>query len=440
MNTKWNDFTKEIKGKRLIGYGAGSNAALMLMNEKFQPYIHQVDYFVDRDCNKDGKKIKSSLNEIDIYPISKLDELDKESIVIVTISDYIKVGKMLDEKGIKWFAWTIVSTAFNFKKLEELEGNTTPKIFLLNTPDYINLGDQAIAVAEDIYIKENFGDYYEFGTHSCHSEALEDLKRYVSEKDIIFFQGGGNLGSLWRVCEEIFRDVLQKFPNNKIIVFPQSVYYGESLEEQEYFFKSQKIYNEHKNLLICVRDQRSYDFVTTSYTCECILLPDMVLTLCNKIEQRREGVGILLRDDKEKLRHGISEQTIKKVVDKMNQEVIMLTHHPVEVLVNREDRIKRLLNQYASCKLVITDRLHGMIFSAITNTPCIAFDNIYHKVSGVYKAWLSECSHISFVSECSEDVLLELIQDKLDAKYKEYDAQIYKEKFKELTKLVKELL
>ena len=33
--------------------------------------------------------------------------------------------------------------------------------------------------------------------------------------------------------------------------------------------------------------------------------------------------------------------------------------------------------------LVITDRLHAVIFCIITNTPCIAFDNATHKVSGV---------------------------------------------------------
>ena len=199
MNTKWNDFVRRLEGKKIVGYGAGTNAALMLMNEKFQPYISQLTFFVDMDLSKEGEKIKGPLAEYDIYSISKLDELNEESIVIVTISDYIKVGKMLDEKGITWFAWTIVSTDFDFTKLGETLEDAKPKIFLLNTPDYINLGDQAIAVAEDIYIKENFGDYYEFGTHYCHVEALENLKKYVSVNDIIFFQGGGNIGSLWRV-------------------------------------------------------------------------------------------------------------------------------------------------------------------------------------------------------------------------------------------------
>ena len=43
------------------------------------------------------------------------------------------------------------------------------------------------------------------------------------------------------------------------------------------------------------------------------------------------------------------------------------------------------LTEFASARLVITDRLHGLIFSAITNTPCIAFDNLSGKVHGTYR-------------------------------------------------------
>ena len=43
---------------------------------------------------------------------------------------------------------------------------------------------------------------------------------------------------------------------------------------------------------------------------------------------------------------------------------------------------------------MITDRLHGMIFAYITNTPCIAIDNSNGKVKNFYKTWFedNDCS------------------------------------------------
>lgn len=38
--------------------------------------------------------------------------------------------------------------------------------------------------------------------------------------------------------------------------------------------------------------------------------------------------------------------------------------------------------KFRECELVITDRIHGMIFAAITGTPCIALSN--YKIKGTY--------------------------------------------------------
>ena len=43
-----------------------------------------------------------------------------------------------------------------------------------------------------------------------------------------------------------------------------------------------------------------------------------------------------------------------------------------------------MLKKFAKAKIVVTDRLHGMIFTIITNTPCIAINNLSGKVKGVY--------------------------------------------------------
>ena len=59
------------------------------------------------------------------------------------------------------------------------------------------------------------------------------------------------------------------------------------------------------------------------------------------------------------------------------------------------------LDEFAKAKLVITDRLHGMIFAALTMTPCVAFNNISKKVEGVYR-WIDKMSSISVVEDEKE--------------------------------------
>ena len=51
-------------------------------------------------------------------------------------------------------------------------------------------------------------------------------------------------------------------------------------------------------------------------------------------------------------------------------------------------------DKFSKAELVITDRLHGMIFSVITKTPCLVFDNKNHKISETYTAWLKDCNYI----------------------------------------------
>lgn len=439
MYDNLNDFSRIINNKRIICYGAGVNALFMLSNKYFKQYIKQVEFFVDIDIKKSGTFIGTEDFSFEIKPITVLDECSKEWVVIVTLSDYVRVGQMLEEKGFKWFSWLVISTDIKLDMLDINFSDMSQNCFLLNTPDYINLGDQAIAVAEDIYLKNVIGNYYQFGTNVCHLEGLKKLKKYIKPNDIIFVQGGGNLGSLWRTCEENFRNIIKTFKDNSIIVFPQSVFYGNSDEEKAYLEESKKIYNGHHSLLICVRDLRSYDFIKKNYICNCMLVPDMVMTLKKDFRCERKGIGVILRNDKEKYISEDYEKVIAEVVANLGEELVSITHHPVEDISERIKLVENVLKTYASCKIVITDRLHGMIFSAITNTPCIAFNNSYHKVSDVYNTWLKDCKHITFSEMIPMKELQDIVYEKIKLEYSPYDANKYYYKLENLTKYINKL-
>ena len=84
----------------------------------------------------------------------------------------------------------------------------------------------------------------------------------------------------------------------------------------------------------------------------------------------------------------------------------------------RQKELNKLLNLFCNSKLVITDRLHGMILCAITNTPCLALDNRNGKVSGVYEKWLKGKCSVNLVKP--DDITKELINEtiNLNKRYK----------------------
>lgn len=429
----WKDFSKKAYKNKIVCYGAGVNAYLMLSKEIFSPFLDNILYFVDKNENKIGTFISYKNYEYEIKNISKLKKLDSNTIVIITIADYITTGQMLDDMKIIWFPWTVISTDLSFSFLNSISNDNQKKYFLLNTPDYMNLGDHAIAVAEKKYLNKVVGNIIEIGSNACHIDGLKRLSHYISDDDVIFVQGGGNMGSLWRTHEENIRNIVRIFSKNRIIIFPQSVYYGLSDEEKIYFEKSKEVYNSHNDLLICSRDKRSFEFVNSAYTCKSMLLPDMALTLNSKFSSRRNGIGLLLRDDKEKNFKGDYSIIVNKVAKILDVDVKIITHHPIDDLSNREKKIDELLEIYSSCELVITDRLHGMILSVVTNTPCIVFDNNYHKISDLYKTWLSEYNFITLSEQLNENKLIEIIKYKLSYTYPIYNTSGFIKEYDRLT-------
>ena len=91
---------------------------------------------------------------------------------------------------------------------------------------------------------------------------------------------------------------------------------------------------------------------------------------------------------------------------------------------------KLLKNSFGNRKLIITDRLHGMIFSAITNTPCIALANSTGKVKGVYDWIRKDNNYIYFADSIDE---IEKILTEVDiTKKNKYNSSKIKEEINKI--------
>lgn len=165
------------------------------------------------------------------------------------------------------------------------------KCVILDVPAYPNVGDQLIwAGMEDFFRSNKIDCVYR---SSCHTFTYREF----TTDTIICLVGGGNFGDLWRGLQEFKNRIVQLYPNNKIVIFPQSVYYSDiSLCN----FDS-KIFAQHNGIYICARDVESFVFLQQHFKNEVLLVPDMVLYLLfdRSVEGIKHKKLFLQRDDKE---------------------------------------------------------------------------------------------------------------------------------------------
>lgn len=299
------------------------------------------------------------------------------------------------------------------------------KFILLNTPEHGNLGDHAIAMAEREFLDKYFGNIpvVEIPGDWLRRDFFI-FRRIIGKNDMLLMTGGGFMGDLWPGEENLVRDVLEYFPNNKIFFFPQTVYFTDTENGKKELEESRKIYQHHKKVFMCLRDQSSYQLVKSEFKNiqNIELYPDMVLGLQTKTVDvnKRRNVLLCFREDKEQ---SISEQVKKAIIvavkqcGKKYQETTTVEKYAISP-AQRETVVYKKLQEFRNSELVITDRLHAMLFAAITGTPCIAFDNCSKKVSGVYE-WIYQLKYIKIVK--GERNIQMLINDILDSTERGYE-------------------
>ena len=160
-----------------------------------------------------------------------------------------------------------------------------------------------------------------------------------------------------------------------------------------------------------------------------LLTPDIVLSMgVQEFNNARDGILFCFRDDQEK---ALSDGDIKELVKKL--EIQGFACSKTSMIYSRhitagmwEEVVRKKMSEISSAKLLITDRLHGMIFAALTQTPCIVFGNNHHKVLGVYQ-WLKELNYIQFVSSVDEAFAQAVKMYYLDGCRFEFDQKYFSE-------------
>lgn len=276
-------------------------------------------------------------------------------------------------------------------------------VYFLGVPRHSNLGDYAIAQAVrefldsfpipyDRVVERGVTDFYEH---------LRLMKKFISQDDLILINGGGSMGVEWFRFEEMIREAITAFPLNRIIIMPETMYYGDSRRGRRELANAVRIYSKHPDLHIFAREKQSYEMMKESFPRNHIYLaPDMVLYMNRTNEtEPRGGILFCMRDDPEKLLSCGQESELITIARKLDPDIrrtdTVLTDLGNIPEIERNGVIEKKLGEFRRSRLVVTDRLHGMVFSAITGTPCLALSNYNHKISGVYE-WISGLDYIEF--------------------------------------------
>lgn len=285
---------------------------------------------------------------------------------------------------------------------------TKKKIYLMAHPTHPNLGDQAQLMCTDKWLKENYPDRkvihlgmtsstFNFTSPSIRiREAFSQLilvavLKIRHSKDDLFVGHSGYFFVDHHTGYKTFLDIMRYFPNNKMVILPQTVNFYTPIVKQTV---SRAFARNHNITLLC-RDEVSYGKAQELFPATPLLLyPDIVTSLIGTrhYDTKREGVLFCMRDDIEAYYKPEQIDALMARYGNMRMEKIDTTLKGVSAKTmdkHREQLINDMIEKIASYQVVITDRYHGTIFSAIASTPVIVISSADHKLSSGVK-WFPE--------------------------------------------------
>jgi|SRR5665647_2879355 len=306
------------------------------------------------------------------------------------------------------------------KKITELkqliELTLTPYItsnyVLYDLPYHTNIGDTLIWEGELSFLGNL--SYKCIDTASITTCTFPKLQNDT----IILFHGGGNLGDLYHEHIEFLIKLTEKYPSNRILVFPQTVFYNDKIRLQ----CDAELLATHKDLILCARDNESYSLLKTFFSNTILLLPDMAFCIptleLNKYRTIEGNKTLLLKRsdcelDNEKIpllppeidckdwptfEHRLNDGVfIGKVISTLSKLNLPIIGGKINKLwdfyayrVYRKDLLRIGVKFVSQYRYIYSTRLHVFILAILLHKEVKIIDNSYKKNSTFYNTWLKD--------------------------------------------------
>ncbi len=299
------------------------------------------------------------------------------------------------------------------KIVRQLDPLINRDCILTDLPYHQNIGDIAIWQGEIDFIKR-------IDRNLINQTSAETFSFPILSKDVtILLSGGGNFGDLYRGSQEFRLNIIQAYPENRIIVLPQSVWYKNfSLIEED-----AKIMANHKDLIVCARDLPSFEFMKKHFSENKVLLvPDMAFCIHSKSffnkTKPSKDVLMFIRTDKELDSTTLPLNSEYDVHDWPTFEKIYWSRLPSALfrrlkkwcpfskkLMNRaidfwymnilrHIYLKDGLSLLSDYRTIVTTRLHAMILGFRLGKEIRYIDNTTKKLSSYADCWLKDVSSV----------------------------------------------
>ena len=294
-----------------------------------------------------------------------------------------------------------------------IEEQLTPLInndyVLYDLPYYSNIGDLLIWEGELSFLKG-----LPLKMLECGSAFTSNLKRKIKKDTIILLQGGGNFGDIWDI-HEFKRKVIRNYPENRIIIFPQTVFY----QKNENMLRDIELMSRHPYLTICARDIHSFEVLKKNFKNTILLVPDMAFcipyeNLQKYLQPTQNKTLYVKRKDKELCKENISfsplfnlfesdwpsyeqvtwEEKGLKLAYKFRHLGLSSIIDLYAFYILRPQLIRKGIEFVSQYREIYTTRLHVFILSILLGKSCTIIDNSYGKNSSFYETWLKNVDGI----------------------------------------------
>ena len=292
----------------------------------------------------------------------------------------------------------------NAARLRREAGKGPKRFWIFCTPEYGNLGDQALLFAEEAFVRHYFPDYRICKAPLGRTDGLSGgaIAGLVRPGDCCAIQAGGNFGTLYPGIHLSQEHIIRSLWKKRLFVFPQTFYYGEDAEGKRALQRTKEVYEKSRGLLLFARERDSHEFVRNHFpTVKTVLGPDMALYLPPyESSKPRHGVLVGIRPDGERT---ISDGAYGQLLELLAKRFGRLEDFDTDVYRNlseeeAREELTELWERMAGAEAVVTDRLHGMVFAALTQTPCVLLRSLSHKIEGVYQ-WVKPLEYIQLARD-----------------------------------------
>lgn len=282
----------------------------------------------------------------------------------------------------------------------------------VDVPMYANVGDLLIMLGTERFFEK------QALTVSRRSAYFNFRVERVAPGEVVLFQGGGNFGDLYEHPQSVRDANIPRLHAHRVIILPQSLHF----QSADTLRRTAALYRQHPDLHICVRDPVSFE-VAQAFTDHVHLLPDMAHQLWpiarhdSPAAANPPGLSRTLQfmrtdDEIAELRgtdapldparltrcdwpHFVGRRDIGyrqlcralrvlhalRLDADLSQRTLQAWRRHVEALVAQAAIL------FSAHDQVITDRLHGHIFSCLLGIPNRVLDNAYGKNSRYVGTW-----------------------------------------------------